>query len=99
MSTRCDLKPRHEGPRDDLYAAMTPLDATKALFAHVAGTLRARRTEEDWKKNKYPDKRSKRSLDVWSHNRAKQRQVQRTQEQAFENVQLIVEWNCRVYLK
>ena len=34
---------RHEGSRDDLYAAMPPLEAKKALFADVAGIRRARR--------------------------------------------------------
>ena len=28
----------HEGPRDDLCAAMLPLEAKTALFAYVAGT-------------------------------------------------------------
>ena len=33
-----DFKPRHECPRDDLFAATPPLEATKALIAFVAGT-------------------------------------------------------------
>ena len=32
-----DFKPKREGPRDDLFAAMPPLEAKKALFAFVAG--------------------------------------------------------------
>ena len=32
-----DFKPKHEGPRDDLFAAMPPLEAKKALSAFVAG--------------------------------------------------------------
>ena len=32
----CDLKPKREGPRDDLFAAMSPLEVKKALFAFVA---------------------------------------------------------------
>ena len=31
-----DLKPKREAPRDDLFAAMPPLEAKKALFAFVA---------------------------------------------------------------
>ena len=31
-----DFKPRREGPRDDMFAAMPPLEAKKALFAHAA---------------------------------------------------------------
>ena len=38
-----DFKPRHEGPRDDLCAAMHPLEAKKALCAEVAGTRTERR--------------------------------------------------------
>ena len=32
-----DFKPRREGPRDDLFGAMPPLEAHRALFAYVAG--------------------------------------------------------------
>ena len=35
-----DFKPRQEGPRDDLFAAMPPLEAKKELFANVAGCVR-----------------------------------------------------------
>ena len=35
-----DFKPKREGPRDDLFAAMPPLEAKKALFAFVAGCAR-----------------------------------------------------------
>ena len=38
-----DFKPRHEGPREDLFAAMPPLEAKKALFAMVAGVRGRRR--------------------------------------------------------
>ena len=38
-----DFKPRREGPRDDLFAAMPPLEAKKALFPCVAG-VREKRT-------------------------------------------------------
>ena len=38
-----DFKPKHEGPRDDLFAAMPPLKAKKALFAFVAGLRETRR--------------------------------------------------------
>ena len=31
-----DLKPKRERPRDDLFAAMPPLEAKNALFAFVA---------------------------------------------------------------
>ena len=31
-----DFKPRREGPRDDRFSAMPPLEAKKALFAHAA---------------------------------------------------------------
>ena len=39
-----DFKPKREGPRDDLFAAMPPLEANKALFAFVA-VVRLRRRE------------------------------------------------------
>ena len=48
MSTCC-FKPRREGPRDDLFAAIPPLEAKKALFALfacVAG-VREKRREQD----------------------------------------------------
>ena len=35
-----DFKPKHEGPSDDLFAAMPPLEAKKALFAFVAECVR-----------------------------------------------------------
>ena len=38
-----DFKSRREGPRDDLFAAMPPLEAKKALFAYVAGVREKRR--------------------------------------------------------
>ena len=38
-----DFKPRHAGPRDDLCAAMHPLETNKALCADAAGTRRAGR--------------------------------------------------------
>ena len=38
-----DFKPRREGPRDDLFAAMPPLEAKKALFAYVAGVREKKR--------------------------------------------------------
>ena len=38
-----DFKPNHEGPRDDLFAAMPPLEAKKVLFAMVAGERGRRR--------------------------------------------------------
>ena len=31
-----NIKPKREGPRDDMFAAMPPLEAKKALFAFVA---------------------------------------------------------------
>ena len=40
-----DFKPKREGPRDDLFAAMPPLEAKKALFAFVAGVREKRRTQ------------------------------------------------------
>ena len=40
-----DFKPKHEGSRDDLFAAMPPLKAEKALFAFVAGVRERRRTQ------------------------------------------------------
>ena len=50
MFVRCrlvarDFKPKHEGPRDDLFAAMPPLEAKKALFAFVAGMREKRRAQ------------------------------------------------------
>ena len=39
------FKPRPEGPRDDMFAAMPPLEATEALFAHVA-VVREKRREQ-----------------------------------------------------
>ena len=32
-----DFKPKRQGPRDDLFAAMSLLEAKKALFAFVVG--------------------------------------------------------------
>ena len=40
-----DFKPKHEGPSDDLFAAMPPLEAKKALFAFVATVREKRRTQ------------------------------------------------------
>ena len=47
---RCRLvargfKPTREGPRDDLFAAMPPLEAKKALFAYVPGVREKRRKQ------------------------------------------------------
>jgi len=38
-----DFKPKREGPRDDLFAAMPPLEVKKALFALIAGERGRRR--------------------------------------------------------
>ena len=38
-----DFKPRHEEPRDDLYASMPPLEAKRVLFRIVAGMRGQRR--------------------------------------------------------
>ena len=40
-----DFKPKREGPRDDLFAAMPPLEAKKAVFAFVAGVREKRRAQ------------------------------------------------------
>ena len=40
-----DFEPRREGPRDDLSAAMPPLETQKALFAYVAGVREKRREQ------------------------------------------------------
>ena len=40
-----DFKPRREGPRDDLFAAMPPPEAKKALFTYVAGVREKRREQ------------------------------------------------------
>ena len=40
-----DVKPKRKGPRDDLCAAMPPLEAKKALFAFVAGMREKRRAQ------------------------------------------------------
>ena len=40
-----DFKPKREEPRDDLFAAMPPLEAKKALFAFVAGVRENRRAQ------------------------------------------------------
>ena len=50
MFVRCrlvarDFKPKHEGSRDDLFVAMPPLEAKKALFAFVAGMREKRRAQ------------------------------------------------------
>ena len=37
--------PKREGTRDDLFAAMPPLEANKALFAFVAGMREKRRVQ------------------------------------------------------
>jgi len=41
-----DFKPRCEAPRDDLFAAMPPLEAKKVLFAMVAGERGRRRRKK-----------------------------------------------------
>ncbi len=45
-----DFKPKTEGIRDDLFAAMPPLESKKMLFALVAGnrTRRANRGHLGW---------------------------------------------------
>ena len=40
-----DLQPRRECPRDDMFAAMPPLMAKRALFAYVAGVREKRREQ------------------------------------------------------
>ena len=50
MFVRCrlvarDFKPKHEGSRNVLFAAMPPLEAKKALFAFVAGMREKRRAQ------------------------------------------------------
>ena len=40
-----DFKPQREGPRDDLFAAMPPLEAKRALFALAAGERRRMRAQ------------------------------------------------------
>ena len=50
MFVRCrlvarDFKPKRKGPRDDLFAAMQPLEAKKALFAFFAGVRERRRVQ------------------------------------------------------
>ena len=50
MFVRCrlvarDFKQKHEGPRDDLFAAMPPIEAKKVLFAFVAGMREKRRVQ------------------------------------------------------
>ena len=40
-----DFKPKRDGPRDDLFAAMPPLEANKALFAFRAGVREKRRAQ------------------------------------------------------
>ena len=40
-----DSKPKREGPRDDLFAAMPPLEAKKTLFAFVEGVSEKRRAQ------------------------------------------------------
>ena len=40
-----DFQPLYEGPRDDLFAALPPLEAKKALIAFVAGLRERRRTQ------------------------------------------------------
>ena len=44
LVARC-IKPRREGPRDVLFAAIPRLKATKALFACVAGVREKRREQ------------------------------------------------------
>ena len=51
---RCRLvarvfKPRREGPRDDLFAAMPPLESEKALFAYITGA------SEMWRQRGQPE--------------------------------------------
>ncbi len=40
-----DFKPRREGPRNDLFAAMPPLEAKKTLLALAAGERGRRRRQ------------------------------------------------------
>ena len=40
-----DFKPHREGPRDDLFAAMPPLEAKKTMFALAAGERKRRRSQ------------------------------------------------------
>ena len=40
-----DAKPRREGIRDDMFAAMPPLEAKKMLFALVAGERERRKAQ------------------------------------------------------
>ena len=40
-----DFKPKHEGPKDDLFVATPPLEAKKALFAFVAVVREKRRAQ------------------------------------------------------
>ena len=40
-----DFEPKQEGPRDDLFAAMPPLEAKKALFTFVAEVREKRRAQ------------------------------------------------------
>ena len=40
-----NFKPKREGPRDHLFAAMPPLEAKKSLFAFVAGMREKRRPQ------------------------------------------------------
>ena len=40
-----DFKPRREGPRDDLFAAMPALKAKRGLFSYVAGVREKRREQ------------------------------------------------------
>ena len=42
-----DFKPKQEGSTNDLFAAMPPLEAEKALFAFVAGVREKRRAQGD----------------------------------------------------
>ena len=40
-----DFEPKHEGPRDDLFAAMPPLEAKKAPFSFVAVVREKKRAQ------------------------------------------------------
>ena len=40
-----DFKPWREGPRDDVFAAMPPLESKKVLFICVAGVRKKRREQ------------------------------------------------------
>ena len=64
---RCRLaargfKPTREGPRDDLFAAMPPLEAKKALFAYVPGVREKRRKQGSGRSEAHVHRREERGL-------------------------------------